>query len=55
MEKSTVRGKLITFYIEFNDFLIYIGRKGTHLNWYFEENTEYNTIAEGKESQLTST
>ena len=47
--------KLITFYFQFDDFLIYLGRKGTHFSWYFDEHTEYNIIAEGKESQLIST
>ena len=53
--KKQSKRKLITFYIQFIDFLIYLGRKGTHFSWYFEEHMEYNTIAKGKESQLIST
>lgn len=45
MEKSRVKGKLITFYIQFGAFLIQFSRERGACLWYFEEHTEYNTIA----------
>jgi len=53
--KKQSKRKLITFYTQYSDFLIYLGREGTHFHWYFEEHMEYNAIAKRKESQLIST